>query len=152
MLVAMAQALRVAVGGLGTLLMASVVAAASPLITEQEAQLPLDQSDLRVGIERGPDVVQVYPGPNSGALRSPFNFRVRFEAHGGTRVDLDSVSVVYKRLPAIDLTERVRPFLRATGIDMPNAEVPAGVHRIWIFLKDSAGHDNKVEIRFEVTK
>jgi hypothetical protein len=151
MLVAMAQALRIAVVGLGALLMAGI-AAASPLITEQEAQLPPDPSKPRAGIERGPDVVPVYPGPNSGALQSPFNFRVRFEAHGGTRVDLDSVAVVYKRLPAIDLTERVRPFLRATGIDMPNAEVPAGAHRIWIFLKDSAGHDSEAEIQFEVTK
>jgi hypothetical protein len=151
MFVAMAQTLRTVIVGLGTLLMAGI-AAASPLITEQEAQLPSDQSEIRGGIERGPDVVPVYPGPNSGALRSPFNFRVRFEAHGGTRVDLDSISVVYKRRPAIDLTERVRPFLRATGIDMPNAEVPVGVHRIWIFLKDSAGHDSKAEIRFEVTK
>src|SRR5262249_56743421 len=103
-------------------------------------------------VERGPDVVAVYRGPNSGALRSPFNFRVRFEPHGGARVDLDSVAVVYKRLPAIDLTERLRPFIRATGIDMPNAEVPAGAHRIWIFLKDSAGHDSQAEIQFEGTK
>jgi hypothetical protein len=77
---------------------------------------------------------------------------VKFEPHGNTQIDLDSVAVVYKRLPPIDLTERVRPFLQSTGIDMPAAEVPAGTHHIWIFLRDSVGHDGGGEIQFEVVK
>src|SRR4051794_17126918 len=141
--------LRNSVAGLTTLLLIAP-AAAAPLITEQEARLPLDETQPRGGIERGPDIVPVYPTPKSGAIQSPFAFRVKFQSHGNTRIDLDSLVVVYKKLPAIDLTERIRPFAQSGGINMPDAEVPAGVHRILIFIKDSAGHERRADIRFEV--
>jgi hypothetical protein len=125
-------------------------AAAATLITEHEAQLPPDNSVLRSGIERGPDIIALYPPPKTGMIQSPFAFRVKFQPHGGTQIDLDSLTVVYKRVPAIDLTARVKPYARPDGIDMPNAEVPAGDHRIMIFVKDSAGHEGQADIRFDV--
>lgn len=125
-------------------------AAATTLITRQEAQLPPDNSQLRAGIERGPDIVPIYPAQRSGLIQSPLDFRVKFAAHGGTYVDLNSLTVVYRRMPAIDLTARVRSFARPDGIDMPNAEVPPGAHRIWIFIRDSAGHEGRAELSFSV--
>ena len=142
---------RVALSGIAVLLTIDP-AAATPLITAQEAQLPADNLQLRSGIERGVDVVPVYPTQKSGAIQSPFNFRVRFRAHGNTEIDLDSLIIVYKKIPAIDLTERVRPFVKPDGINMPNAEVPPGAHRILIFLRDSAGHSGGADIRFDVEK
>jgi hypothetical protein len=107
---------------------------------------------MRSGIERGPDVIPIYPAPKSGAIQSPFGFRVKFQAHGNTEINLDTLRVVYTRLPDINLTARVKPFTRADGIDMPNAEVPPGAHRIWIFIQDSTGHEGRAEIRFDVEK
>jgi hypothetical protein len=107
---------------------------------------------LRSGIERGPDIVVVYPSPKTGMIQSPFDFKVKFQPHGGTEIDLDSLRVVYKRVPAIDLTARLKPYVRADGIDMPSADVPAGGHRIMIFVKDSAGHEGQADIRFDVEK
>lgn len=107
---------------------------------------------MRSGIERGPDIIPIYPAPKSGAIQSPFGFRVKFKAHGNTEINLDTLSVVYTRIPDIDLTARVKPFARPDGIDMPNAEVPPGAHRIWIFIQDSAGHEGRAEIRFDVEK
>jgi hypothetical protein len=127
-------------------------AGAATLITEHEAQLPANDAQLRGGIERGPDIIPVYPGPKSGAVQSPFGFRVKFEAHGGTQINLDTLDVVYKKTPDIDLTARVKPFVHADGIDMPAAEVPPGSHRIWIFIKDSVGHESRAEIHFDVEK
>ncbi len=106
----------------------------------------------RVGIERGVDIVPVYPAPKSGAVQSPFNFRVKFRSHGNTEIDLDSLVVVYKKIPEIDLTQRLRPFVQPDGINMPSAEVPPGAHRILIFLRDSVGHGGEADIRFEVEK
>jgi hypothetical protein len=134
------------------LMVLSSPAAATMLVTPQEAQLPPDDSQVRSGIERGPDVIPVYPSGRSGMIQSPFDFRVKFAAHGNTRVDLDTLTVVYKRTPGIDLTARLRPFVGPDGIDMPNAEVPPGTHRILIFIKDSVGHEGRADIRFDVEK
>jgi len=127
-------------------------AAAVTLITEQEAHLPPDNSVLRSGVERGPDIIAVYPQPNTGMIQSPFEFKVKFQPHGGTQIDLDTLRVVYKRVPAIDLTGRLKDFIRPDGIDMPKAEVPPGDHRIMIFVRDSAGHEGQADIRFDVEK
>ena len=133
-------------------LLAAGPASAATLISVQESNLPPDDSRLRSGIERGPDIIPVYPAPKSGAIQSPFDFRVKFQAHGNTRIDLDSLTVVYKRVPAIDLTARVKPFVRSDGIEMPIAEAPPGTHRILIFIKDSAGHEGQADIHFDVEK
>jgi hypothetical protein len=125
---------------------------ATTLITEHEAELPPNEAKMRSGIERGPDVIPIYPASKSGAIQSPFSFRVKFQAHGNTGIDLDTLSVVYTRLPDIDLTARIKPFARPDGIDMPSAEVPPGAHRIWIFIKDTVGHEGRAEIRFDVEK
>ena len=143
--------LRFAVAALAGALLATPAAAAT-LITEHEAELPADNSLLRSGIERGPDIIVVYPPPKTGMIQSPFAFKVKFEPHGGTQIDLDTLTVVYKRIPAIDLTARLKPYVRPDGIDMPSAEVPAGDHRIMIFVKDSAGHEGQADIRFDVEK
>jgi hypothetical protein len=140
---------RAAIAGAAMLALAGP-AAATTLITVQEAQLPADNTQSRSGIERGPDIIPIFPAAKSGAIQSPFGFRVKFQAHGGTRIDLDSLSVVYKRVPAIDLTQRVRPFVQPDGIDMPSAEVPPGAHRILIIVKDSAGHEGQADIGFDV--
>jgi hypothetical protein len=143
--------LRLVVAALGGALVATPAAAAT-LITEHESELPADNSLLRSGIERGPDIIVVYPPPKTGMIQSPFDFKVKFEPHGGTQIDLDTLRVVYKRIPAIDLTGRLKKFIRPDGIDMPSAEVPAGDHRIMIFVKDSAGHEGQADIHFDVEK
>jgi hypothetical protein len=135
----------------GLVVILAAPAAAVPLITEHEAQLPRDSSQLRP-IERGPDIIPVYPAAKSGLIQSPFEFRVKFQAHGDTRIDLDTLTILYRTIPAVDLTARVRPFLQSDGIDMRDAEAPAGTHSIEILLKDSAGHEGRAEIRFEVEK
>jgi hypothetical protein len=50
-------------------------ACATTLITEHEAELPLNEAVLRSGIERGPEVIPIYPAPKSAAIQSPFGFR-----------------------------------------------------------------------------
>jgi hypothetical protein len=143
------QKLAVAVALLAAL---AAPAGAATLITEHEAQLPANDAQLRGGIERGPEVIAVYPAPKSGGIQSPFAFRVKFVPHGGTNIDLDTITVKYERTPEIDLTVRIKPFLSADGINMPDAEVPPGSHRIWIFVRDSVGHEGRADIHFDVLK
>jgi hypothetical protein len=114
-------------------------AGAIELVTEQEAAYPDDPyGDVRGSPTPGPDVELVTPS-QLGLIKSPFNLKIKFRAHGGTEIDRDSVAVIYKKLPAIDLTQRMTPFIRGEGIDMKDAELPPGTHRFRIDVKDSRG-------------
>jgi hypothetical protein len=47
--------------------------------------------------------------------------------------------VTYLKTPEVDITSRVRAFALPTGIDIPDAEAPAGEHYIRIEVADSEG-------------
>ena len=127
-------------------------AGAAQLITEEEAALPSDNSQVRAGVERGPTVVAIYPSVKSGQIKSPFTLQLKFTSHGGAAIDLDSVIVTYMKVPAIDLTARVKPFVQSTGVNIPDVEVPPGSHRILISIKDGDGRSGWADIKFNVAK
>ena len=82
----------------GMVLSIVTAAGAFQLITEQEAALPDDLTgNRRGGPTRGPDIVFVSPKPEAGLLKSPLNLTIRFKAHGGARIDRDSVQITYKK-------------------------------------------------------
>lgn len=72
--------------------------------------------------------------------KSPLLFKVKFLAHGGTAIDPAATRVTYLKDPLVDLTPRLRKYLRPTGIEMPDAEIPPGQHVIMVELADSSGH------------
>ncbi len=119
------------------------------LISEQEASLPDDQTQTR-GISRGPKVLLINPAPTAGVVRSPFDLKIRFESFAGAKIDPDSVVITYKKKPAIDLTQRAKPFLHADGIELERTEVPAGEHRIRVDVKDSEGRAGWTEFTLKV--
>jgi hypothetical protein len=108
------------------------------LITPEEAKLPAPkQIASSRAITRGPriEVLDI----DDGKLHSPLHFKLRFLAFGGSAIDMNAVTVTYLRGPNVDLTERIKPFVRPTGIDIPDAEVPPGEHAIRVDLKDTDG-------------
>ena len=114
-------------------------AQATQLITEDEAKLPPPKGAIAVdrrGILRGPKVEIVSP---SGAAHSPLRLQLKFESFGGATINPDSVKVIYLRSPNVDLTARVKPFIQANGIDMPQAELPPGEYTVRVDVKDSDG-------------
>lgn len=120
---------------------------AEVLITEQEALLPNDlQAETEVrAITRAPTITFVAPG-GAAATHVPFPLVIRLAPHGGARIDPASVHVTYLKLPNIDLTERLRPYIGATGIAMPEAIVPPGTHVLKIDVTDSDGRQSSVRI------
>jgi hypothetical protein len=108
------------------------------LITSEEAKLPAPKqiADSRA-ITRGPRIE--ISDIDDGKLHSPLHFKLKFHAYGGSSIDVDSVTLTYLRGPNVDLTQRVKPYVHSTGIDIPDAEVPPGEHAIRIDVKDSDG-------------
>jgi hypothetical protein len=60
--------------------------------------------------------------------------------------------VTYLKNPAIDMTQRIAPFISAVGIDVPQADVPPGKHQFWIELRDKNGRVGGGEFSFQVSK
>jgi hypothetical protein len=77
--------------------------------------------------------------------------QLKFETFGGARIDIESVKVLYLRTPNVDLTPRVRPFIQADGIDMPDAELPPGEYMVRVDVKDSDGRPGSASFILKVT-
>jgi hypothetical protein len=108
------------------------------LISDDEAKLPPPKTvphDSR-GITRGPKIEVVAP---SDPFKSPGPVKLNFQAYGGVSIDASSVRVAYLRATDVDITERVKPFVSGSGIDMPAVTVPAGEHTLRFEVKDRDG-------------
>ena len=132
--------LQVAVLATGFVLMAAPpVSAGTVLISADEATRPPPAGAVAVatrGITRGPKVAFV---GTADPAKSPMRLQLKFESFGGARIDTDSLKVTYIKSPSVDLTPRMKPFVKPDGIDMPDAELPAGDHVIRVDVKDSEG-------------
>ena len=121
-----------------TVIALPAAAHATTLITTEEAALPAMKgavANSNRGITRGPKITVT----EESAATSPIRFHVKFQPLGGSTIDLDGVKVIYLKQPNVDLTPRVKPFMQPTGIDMPDAQLPAGNHLVRIDVKDSDG-------------
>jgi hypothetical protein len=122
------------------LLISGSAHAGKQLITEEEAKLPPPKGAVaaeRRGILRGPKIEFISPGDS---VRSPIHLQLKFESYGGAKIDPDSVKMLYLRTPNVDLTPRVKQYVQASGIDIPDTELPPGEYMVRVDLKDSDGH------------
>jgi hypothetical protein len=116
-------------------ILAARPAFAVELITQSEAALPAQPSIGRErGISRGPTVLVVSPQP------------------GGTTVNVDSILLTYMKMPAVDLTQRVKAFIGPSGVEIKDAEVPPGTHTIRVSVTDNEGRTGSADVTFNVTK
>jgi len=109
------------------------------LITDEEAKLPPPKGAIiadRRGVTRGPKIKYVEEGE---PIHSPTHLQLKFESFGGAKIDIDSVKMTYLKTPNVDLTPRVKSFVQASGIDIPDVELPAGDHMVRVDVKDSDG-------------
>jgi hypothetical protein len=138
---------------LALLLAAANSASAFELVTPKEAALPAApvlSLDLRGSPTRRPAVIVVSPPPAAAQLSSPLDLKLEFRAFGGASIDPSTVVITYLKQPAIDLTQRLTPFITAQGINIPQAQVPPGKHQFWIELKDNEGRIGGGAFSFQV--
>jgi hypothetical protein len=128
------------------------VRAAQVLITEDEARLPPPKGGAvtadRRGITRGPKIELIAePDP----VHSPTHIQMKFESYGGAKIDLDSFKMTYLRTPNVDLTPRIKSFVQASGIDLPDVQLPVGDHMLRVDIMDSDGRVGTTSFVLKVT-
>ena len=123
---------------------------AAPLISGKEASLPAAGGQTR-GISRGPAIKVNSPTPDV-ATTSPFDFRIVFVPRGESKIDVDSVKVIYMKSPFVNLTPRLRDAISDKGIDFSKAEVPPGSHTIRVTVADNEGRETNSVFTVVVAK
>lgn len=145
---------RIVIGLSSLLILAAsnAVADAETLITAQEAALPAaaDTALATRGVTRGPKIELASPAAQGGTVKSPVDLKLKFQSFGGTAVDPDSVKVTYLKQPAVDLTPRLRKYIKPGGIEMPSAELPPGQHELRVSVKDSDGRTGTTTLKLVV--
>ena len=136
--------------GLALACLQTSAANAEVLITPEEAKLPAAATVAMRGITRGPGIEQVSPPPDSG-VPSPLSFKIKFEIRNKVEIDPRSVKLVYLKAHSIDLTDRIKKYLTADGIEMDRAEVPPGVHVLRLDIADKQGRAASAIIKLTVT-
>ena len=102
----------------------------------------------REDINTGPQIEILKPA-DGGRVPSPVEVAVRFVPRLDA-VDLASLKVSIVKFITIDITDRIRPYATAEGIQLKEANIPSGKHRVRITVSDKAGGVSVKELWLEV--
>jgi hypothetical protein len=102
----------------------------------------------REDISVGP-VIEIVEPPNGGRGPMPIEVLIRFTPRSEP-VDLASLKVTLVKFIQIDITDRIRPYVTPDGIQVKEAKIPPGKHRVRIVVADRAGGLSVKEVAFEV--
>jgi len=86
-----------------------------------------------------------------GIVNSPTRIQVRFETTLPATIKPESFKVLYGAFK-LDITGRITAASKITaeGIDVPQAALPKGSHRLWLEIQDSAGRQGARQVDFVV--
>jgi hypothetical protein len=65
---------------------------------------------------------------------------------------MESLRVVYLKFINIDITEKIRPYIRGNSIVVPKMTLPEGNHRIRIKIKDTLKNESEQTFLIHVSK
>jgi hypothetical protein len=68
----------------------------------------------------------------------------------GEPVDMKSLRVIYLKMFGIDITDRIRPYVKETRIDANGIKFPEGEHEFEIRIKDSEQMESSEVIKIKV--
>jgi len=146
--------LRTAVAGSMLLgLAGSVLAVSNPvvLVTEEEGSVgnaPPGPIDVGTSLDTGPFIEVIKPEQDA-VLRSPIPIVVRFIPNGRD-VDLSSLKVEVLKLWTIDITNRVLPYTTREGINVENATLPSGEHKLRVTIGDVGGGVSRIVFHVKI--
>jgi hypothetical protein len=119
------------------------------LVTGSEAALPPSAtSKAGRSITRGPAIRQVAPA-NAVAANQPFALKVEFAGRGGEKINPASAQVAVLRGSDINITDRLKPYITANGIEIADARVPAGTYVLQVTVSDAGGRQSIANIEID---
>jgi hypothetical protein len=122
------------------------------LISPEEAAFaPAPEDSLirsRSVNSKGPRIDVIKPAEDA-PQQSPLEIQVRFYPNPAA-VNPESVKVQLVKFISIDITDRVKPYLSESGINVKEANIPAGKHLVRITVSDGEGETSSREIELQV--
>lgn len=125
------------------------------LITPEEAAMaPAKETSGRdptqIGAESnlGPKIEVLKP-LDGGSAQSPVEVDIKF-IRKMSPVDPASLKVSVVKFINIDITDRVRTYASADGIQVPAAQLPSGKHTVRVSIADQDGLRSIKDVTFEV--
>ena len=68
----------------------------------------------------------------------------------GEPVNMDSLRIIYLKMFGIDITDRIRPYIKETRIDANGIKFPEGEHEFEIRIKDNEQMESSEKIKIKV--
>ena len=119
------------------------------LVNSQEAALPpAAMSSAGRSITRGPAIRQISPD-GAVAANKPFDLHVQFAGRGGEKINPASAQIAILRGSNVNITDRVKPYITANGIEMPAAMVPPGTYVLQVTVSDAGGRQSIANVAID---
>jgi hypothetical protein len=109
------------------------------LVTEEQAGLD-NARGIVEEVDDGP-TIKIKSPENGSILTGPFRLYVEItKKAGGANVNMKTLKVNYLKMITINITSKVKDYIKGNKVDVPNAEFPVGNHRTEIYIEDVDGN------------
>jgi len=89
--------------------------------------------------------------PFNKIFDGPINLHINFQSHTPEQViDMASLRVKYLKFLDLDITEKIRPYIKENSIVIQKMDLPEGNHRIKIKICDFQNNESIKIIRIQV--
>ena len=127
------------------------------LVSQEDVSRSLAAEGAEELVERaadplGPDIEILRPGEGD-EFEAPVDIYITFVPTPGAEIDLDTLEIKYGAL-GINVTDRVTENAEVTpgGIRSEGAMLPAGKHKLTVYIGDNQGRMGKRRFAFRISK
>ena len=110
----------------------------------------MPEGDFRepVAAVEGPGPLIVVSNPKAlERVRSPVKIQVSFEpGRSGLPPAMETLKVTLIGFFDIDITDRLREYVEGTRLNVEEADLPTGNHRIRMAIRDTTGNPNERDV------
>ena len=122
------------------------------LITEEEAAMEMSPLRGRKDLSDGPSI-RIESPDISSELFSPFPIHIVFaKGENGLAPDSKTLNITYLKAWGVNITSRVKKFLKDDTIYLPKADIPKGRHSIEVYIEDEQSNPSSRTVTFTVSK
>jgi hypothetical protein len=126
------------------------------LVTPEEAAMQLKDGEFiePMAAKKGPGPLIVVKSPKIlKQLRSPVDIHVVFEpGASGRPAAMKTLRVLLVGFIPINITDRLRKYIDGHSLNLEQAELPTGKHRMRMRIKDVDGNANERDVVIKVLK